>query len=258
VSYDPAKERFASIRDLFDARKKAIASSKEWRTEKELGRVKVGVGVEKSMELISGDYKFPANWKELSRKRSDLVKLSAAEQAIMKALNTVIPVDYDRMNLQDVLDDLRKRTGLSISADKKAIEEAGVTYDTPVTLKSNTYTLRSILKKINGELGLAYVVKDEAILITSQAQANRMTVTKTYYLGDMVAVTGPGIGPITSQLLMAERVNMIIGLIVNNVDRGSWKVNNPDAVGTVTFNPLNMTLIITQTAEFHMVNFSRR
>jgi len=49
---------------------------------------------------------------------------------------------------------------------------------------------------------------------------------------------------------MAGRVNLLIQQIIA-LDPMSWRVNNPDAVGTITFYPPTMALMIRQTAEFH-------
>lgn len=246
---DDGKGRVKSVGDLIRDRRTIIADSRGYKSDAALGRLKTYKSVEASAVPQAETYKFPANWKELSKKRSAAAKMTARERAIMAGLNKVYAVDFDRNNFQDVMDYLRKVTGLRISVDKKGLEEVGATYDTPVTLKTKM-SLRALLKKINGELGLAYVIKDETILITSQARASRMTVLKTYYLGDLVSVTNVNLDPITSQLVMAERVNMIINQITS-IDPMSWQHKNPDAVGSVTFYPPTMSLLIRQTAEFH-------
>jgi hypothetical protein len=78
-----------------------------------------------------------------------------------------------------------------------------------------------------------------------------MTTTRTYYIGDLAGVVDVRIPPALNQLLMIQTVNQIIDLIINSVDRQSWKVNNPDAPGTIVFNPITMSLVVKQTAEVH-------
>jgi hypothetical protein len=246
---DDGKGRVRKVEDLVKGRRDLIADTRRYKSDAAEGRLKTFEKVEKSARPQAETYKFPANWAELSKRRSAAAKMTEREKAIMSTLNKAYKADYDRQPFQDVIDHLRKVTGLRITVDKKGLEEAGAGYDTPVTLK-NTLSLRSILKKINGELGLAYVIKDETILITSQARASRMTTLKTYYLGDLVAVANIFADPITSQLVMGERVNMLISQIVA-IDPQSWQVNNPDAAGTITFHPATMSLLIRQTAEFH-------
>ena len=58
-------------------------------------------------------------------------------------------------------------------------------------------------------------------------------------------------GPILSKIVMIQTVNQLINTITQTVDPQSWQVNNPDAVGTIAFNPATMSLTIKQTAEIH-------
>ena len=206
--------------------------------------------VDKSARPDSRDISFPKNWIELSKRRSPEQKITAKEQAILKALNTTISAEFDAAEFSDVLDYLRKATGVNITVDQRAMEEMGVTYKTPITLKLKA-TTRTILKRLLGDLNLAYVVKDETILITSRERAKQMTTTKTYYLGDLAGGVNLRLGPILSKIVMMQTVNQLINTITQTVDPQSWKVNNPDAVGTIAFDPVTMTLVVKQTAEIH-------
>jgi hypothetical protein len=248
------KARVDETKARMDRIKGILADGKIRRLDGDEGRTRTWSELEKSAKPISDEYTFPRNWKELSERRSGAIKMTETEKRIITGLDKTYEVDFDRSSYQDVIDYLRKVTGLPITVDTRALEEAGQKYDTPVTLK-NKLSLRSILKKINAEMGMAYVIKDETIMITSQARANAMTVTRAYYLGDLVAVAGMNFDPITNQLAIQARVNTIISTILQNVDRQSWKANNPDAVGAITFDPLTMSLIVKQTAEFHFKNF---
>jgi len=197
---DDGSGRTKRVEDMLKDRRRMIADSRGYKGDSASGRLKIYEGVGRSAVPQSETYKFPRNWKELSKKRSAAAKMTATERAIMAGLNKVYGADYDKSNLQDVIDHLRKVTGLRFTLDKRGLEEAGASYETTVTLKDKM-SLRSILKKMTGELGLAYVIKDETILITSQAQASRMTTLRTYYLGDLAAVTDINLDPITSQLV---------------------------------------------------------
>jgi len=194
---------------------------------------------------------FPPNWKELSMKRSAATKLTVAELKIHKALDTVIPADYDGHTLEQVLDHLTKVTGLTFLPEKAALEDAGVTYEgTRITLKTRA-TTRTILRKIFGDLGLAYFVKNETINITTPARAKEETTTRVYYLGDLASAVDVRYGPAISQLQMMENVNRIMTLITQTIEPQSWKVNNPDAPGTISFEPITMSLVVKQSAEMH-------
>ena len=82
-------------------------------------------------------------------------------------------------------------------------------------------------------------------------------IKKTYYLGDLVGTVGFNLDPVTSQLLMLERANQLVNLIQAKVDPQSWKTNNPDAPGSISFHPATMSLIVKQTAEWHFMNHGK-
>lgn len=253
---DDRRGSVRDVRDIIDGRKRLLADTRDARLDAADRRVRVLEDVTRSSVPETEDYKFPKNWKELSEKRSAGVKMTDVEKAIMKSLNTSIAVEYEGEKFEDVVDHLRKVTGLPISVDKRSLEEANVTYETPVKLKMKA-TARTVLKRIFAEMNLSYVIKEETVLVLTRERASRETVTRSYYLGDLVGVVGMGIDPITSQLVMLERANQLINLITQKVDRNSWQLNNPDAAGQITFHPATMSLIVKQTAEWHFMNGSR-
>jgi len=251
VASDLGKDRITELDRLLKTRREIVQASRVDKLDRAERLNRVFESVEKSASVDTLTEKFPDNWVELSKKRTT-VKMTDNERQILKALQSTLKVEYEGEKFQDVLDHLRKVTGLPLSADRRALEEAGISYETPINLKL-TSTTRSILKKMLGSLGLAYVIKDEAVLITTAERANQMTVTRAYYIGDLAGVVGVPMDPITSQLVMLERVKHIIAQITNKIDRGSWQVNNEDAPGTITFDPLTMSLIVKQSAEFHLM-----
>jgi hypothetical protein len=208
--------------------------------------------VDKSAIPIEGNVKFPADWYALSMRRSPQAKMTAKERELMDTLNKVISVEMTEFSFSEAIDYLEKLTGQSFLVDRRAVEEAGVTYDgTKVNLKLKA-TTRSILKRFLADLNLTYIVKDEHIQITSIARAREETTTRTYYLGELASQVDVRYGPLLGRLQMIENVNRIITLITQTVEPQTWKVNNPEAPGTIAFDPISMSLVIKQTAEFHL------
>jgi len=206
--------------------------------------------VAKSAMPVATDISFPPNWRELSMRRLKATNVTAKEQAILKTLNSVIDVEYTEHTLQQVVDHLEKLTGLTILLDKRALEEAGVKYDTPVNMKVKA-TTRTVLRKLCADLNLTYVVRNERIEIITRERARELTTVRTYYLGDLASVVDARYGPVVSQIGLIQNLQNIVNLITQTVDSQSWQVNNPEAVGTITFEPRSMSLIIKQTAEVH-------
>jgi hypothetical protein len=251
-----ADDRRGTIRDarsIIESRSRSIADSRSDRGRSSDRYNRVMRSVDDAAVPDSRNYVLPRDWLEKSKKRGSGIKMTAKERAIMAALKATITVDYpDTTTLEDAIDSLRKLTKCEIVIDKRGLDEANVTYKSQVNLKMTAST-RTVLKRILGELGLAYVVKDEAILITSAERARQMTTTRTYYIGDLAAVVDIRIPPAINQLLMIQTVNRLIEMITSNIDRASWKVNNPDAPGAIYFDPLTMSLVVKQTAEIHFM-----
>ena len=208
--------------------------------------------VEKSAVPQAEDITFPDDWVEKSKRRSPANNLTAKERAIMEALARPISVDFENNTLSSVLEYLGKAMGQDIVTDKQALEEVGATYETMVKLKLRNVTARTALRKILADLNLTYVVKNQSIQVTSIARAKEMVTTRTYYIGDLAGVANPNLPPALNQLQMLQNIAMIVNSITTQIDPQSWRNNNPDAPGTITFDPITMTLIVKQTAEVHM------
>src|SRR5205085_1294071 len=138
----------------------------------------------------------------------------------------------------------------TITLDKAAMEDVNVSYETKVRLKLKA-TTRTVLKKLLADHGLTYVIKDERIHVTTPDRAKAITSIRKYYVGDLAATVNTRYGPIASQIQMAQLVQNLMQTIVSTIEPQSWQVNNPDAPGTITFDPLSMSLVVKQTAEVH-------
>jgi hypothetical protein len=213
--------------------------------------------VDQSAVLPASDYDLPPDWLEKSKKRSPEAKLTAKEKALLEALKKLVPVDYNMATFQSVLDDLSKKLGgQTILIDKQALEEANVTYDTPITLRFNKpVSARTALKKVLADVGLTYVIRKETIEVTTVARAREMLTTRTYYLGDLVGVGNPLLPAVANQFQMIQAIGTIINQI-QGIDPESWEGRG--GPGTISFDPVRMALIIRQSAEMHyMLNGMR-
>jgi len=245
-------------RSTIESRGRSIADERNDRRKFNEGYNKTLSSVDKSARPVSDNMTFPRDWVTKSQKRSPAQKLTEKEKAILKALNTTIEADLpDDTTFEEALDWLKKKTGLDFAVDKRAMDEVGVTYKSPVKLKLKG-TTRTVLKKLLADLNLAYFIKSETVQITSQERAKSETTTRTYYVGDLAAVTDLRFGPLVSKALMIQNLNTLINTITQTIEPRSWQVNNPDAVGTITFDPLTMSLIVKQTAEMHYMMGSSR
>jgi len=241
-------------REMIGQRGAAVAAVRDLNDER--GRRVLGAlqDVDRSASMIVyTDIEFPKDWREKSERRLKSANpMTQRERELLKALNTPYDVEFNGEKLQDVIKYLETLTGQPINADPEALREANVTYEgSIVNYPKRKATLRSVLKKVLGDLGLTYIVRDESILITTPARARDTMTIRSYYVGDLVAVTDRRFGPVYGQLQMLQQVNQLMILIQETVDPESWQAHGGQ--GSIYFDPVTMTFVVKQSAEVHFL-----
>jgi hypothetical protein len=208
--------------------------------------------VQRSAMPPVGDIEFPSpeRWREITKMRTKS-KMTEKERALMQALDSPISVNFKGSTFGAAIDYLETLTGLAIIVDKATLDAAGVGYDAPVNTSVKNVALRTALRKLLGEVGLTYIIKDEVIRVVTPQEARDTMTVRTYYLGDLAAATEIRLGPVFSQLQMANTVSNLIQMIVGSVEPDSWAINNAGGKGTIFFDPRTLTLIVKQSAEVH-------
>jgi hypothetical protein len=231
----------------------AIADAKDLRDKGSERNLAVDRDLVKSATPAVDEMEFPRDWKEKSEKRSK-PKITEAEEKLLKALNTPLrDIDFEKKSFKDVLQYLQDKTGQSVIVPKSIMDEVGITYETGVTLQVDNVTLRTVLKKVLGDLNLTYIVKDAAIQVTTPERAKQTFSTRPYYIGDLAGLADQRLGPIVQRVQMAQTIALIMQTIIQTVEPSSWQANNPDAGGTIFFDPVTMSIIVKQTAEVHLI-----
>jgi len=233
----------------------AVADNRYLNQERNKGFLGVNREVERSAaNVVADDIEFPRDWAERIKKRTNAIRMTEKERQILKALNTPYPAEFSGLPFQDVIKYLEKISGVPIAVDQQALRDANVSYtDSNVTFNVRKASLRAILHRILGDLGLTYIVKDETIQVTSIARAKETLSARTYYVGDLVGLTDLRFGPLLSQLQAAAMVNQIAVMITQTVEPESWAVNGKGGLGTIAFEPVTMSLVVRQTAEVHFM-----
>jgi hypothetical protein len=249
-----------SVVDTAAARMRAVsgrvAESRELRSKSGDRLTGTMAQVDKSAVPASSEYELPDDWLEKSKRRSPLNKLTEQERSILDSLRKLLKVDYTNETFQSVIDDLSRQLGQNILIDKQSLEEANVTYDTPITLRFNKpVTGRTALKRVLADVGLTYVIRKETIEVTTLARAREMMTTRTYYVGDLIGIVNPMYPAIANQFQMIQAIGTLINQI-QGLDPESWEGRG--GPGTIAFDPVRMALVIRQSAEVHyMLNSSR-
>lgn len=163
-----------------------------------------------------------------------LPEATAAEQEILDALERPTLIEFHQAPLQDVVDFLKDKHQIEIQLDAKAMEEAGIGQDTPVTAALKKVSLRSALGLLLKPLDLNWDIRDEVLLITTPDQADSFLFTRTYPVADL------GDSP---------EFGRVVDAITNTVLPNSWDdVGGP---GSIVVVPGSQSIVISQTRAAH-------
>jgi hypothetical protein len=180
-----------------------------------------------------------ANWPHQAEPRP-----SGEEACIHEALLEKCDLEFDQLPLIDALSRLADLHQVQLYVDGRALSDAGVGTDTPVTLFVKGLSCRTALRLLLDELDLAYLIRDQVLLITSKTEAENMLTTKVYPVFDLV-VRPPD--------LPASRPGLDFTSLIENIGTNiaptTWdEVGGPGAIQPFTNSA---ALVISQTTEVH-------
>jgi hypothetical protein len=169
---------------------------------------------------------------------------AGGEQKIEQALDGLCEVDFTEAPLIEALKVLADQGQIKLWLDRKALGDAGVGSDTPITRSIRGVTLRTAFKLMLGELDLTYVIRNEVLTITSKTEAENMLVTKVYPVFDLVAAPA-GDSPRANAL----DFRLLIDNITSTLGPTTWdEVGGPGAIQEFTNSG---SLVVSQTLEIH-------
>ena len=235
-----------------------VAAGRDLQAERDRRLVSGYQGLQRSALAPTSDYALPPDWraKTKDRARADAVPMTAKEKAIMQALGAPISVSFKDSPFEAAIEYLRTLTGVPIAVDKSVLEAAGVTYETKISVRLPEVSFRTVLRRVLGEVGLTYVVKDEAIQVITPQQAREMVVTRVYPIRDLVTGDWFDVSFGWDEFVAARNAAMLIDLIKHTVEPASW--DSAGGPGTVVYDAPRRALVIRQTAEFHgVLGYSR-
>jgi type II secretory pathway component GspD/PulD (secretin) len=111
---------------------------------------------------------------------------SEKEKAIMRRLSTPVSLSFEDAPLKAVINELRDVNGINIVIDDPALQEQGISLESPISIKLDQVSLKSALNLILHKVHLTHVVKDEALQITTEEHAKGKLTTVTYQVADLV------------------------------------------------------------------------
>jgi hypothetical protein len=237
-------------RDFTNKGRDAVGSAEANRRLREERLNRVGQDIVSSSIPPAGDFTYPKDWKERSerRKKRTQPQLTAAEKNLLRALNSVLSVNFDKTSFQDAINYLQQKTNTTIILDKGSLQDVEVRYDDPITFSAPKVSFRTILRKVLGDQNLTYILKDGVIQVVTHQKARETLVTRSYPIEDFASVD-PRLGPFAGPLAAAQQGQMIVNLIQTTIEPASWAVNG--GPGTIMYNPATRSLVIRQSAEMH-------
>lgn len=101
-------------------------------------------------------------------------KKSVQAEKLEWSLDAPTSLNGTNTPLGDALKFLADQHGISIKLDEAGLKEAGVKADTELTINVDNLKFKTLLKRILGPHKLGYQIKEGELLITSQAQAEKL------------------------------------------------------------------------------------
>jgi protein involved in polysaccharide export with SLBB domain len=99
---------------------------------------------------------------------------SQKEREVERKLATPVTLNFTDAPLKTVIEDLRAFQGINICVDEAALKEEGISLDRPVTVKLEEVSLQSALRLLLRQAHLGYVIKDEVLMITTEANESHV------------------------------------------------------------------------------------
>jgi hypothetical protein len=229
---------------------KTLGTLNDIKLRTESASNQVAMEIYKSNAIMT-EQRFRPGFETLADKRPTGPKLTAEEKKLIKALNSTLSVNFNKIPMKEAIEYIQEKTdGLNIFLDDLALKEKGIEYDSdPVTFKANKVTVRTILKKIFADRGLTFIIKEATVQVMDPQKASEMLVVRTYPVQDLIQPVVSSPNPYMNRAQMIQAVQGLVLNIMNAVEPASWQVNG--GKGTISFNEVTKSLVIRQTAEFH-------
>jgi hypothetical protein len=145
-------------------------------------------------------------------------------------------IKFADIPLSDVLAQLQDEYRIPIQIDSRALGEAGVGNDAPVTRTIRGVSLHSALKLLLEPLDLTWIIRDEVLIVTTRETADKYLVTCVYNVKDLVNEKDPD-------------YDSLIDAITTCVATDTWAENGGGKADIRALPP--GLLIISQTPAIH-------
>lgn len=153
---------------------------------------------------------------------------------INQRLAELVSINFTDKPFNELVSDLQVLSGIRIRLDEKALELEGVVLAWPVTLAAEHVSLKNVMNLLLKPAHLAYVVKDDHILISTEARG-RPLPSQVFSIAALIDQE-PELSP-----------EELVEAIKSSIASGGWSENDDNM--TITFWPLGKALVVTQTPD---------
>jgi len=166
------------------------------------------------------DPKKPDN--KISTKRKAKIKWKVGSTAIKRELATKSRFAFKGTPLFEVVAYLSKKHSIPTRIDYRSLSDAGFELDTPVTAKADGKSLRVSLNNMLDPLDLAWIIRDDVLVITTRMVMGEFLTTRVYKPRGSV------------------NFNVLVRDITSKIAPSSWV----DAGGLGSIAPLSLGVVI--------------
>jgi len=166
---------------------------------------------------------------------------------IKRALGTSVTLDLLDSPLHDVAEFIAAQSSVNVIVDHRALDDIGIGADTPITFQAEGIQLRHALSHMLGDQELTWLVRDQALLITTPEVTECMLTTRAYPVADLLGRI-VDIDMFGAPLRPASH-NDLVEFITSTVAPSTWdEVGGPGSFG---FCPHIDVLLISQDPHIH-------
>jgi hypothetical protein len=166
---------------------------------------------------------------------------AAARRKFAEASKTAADFKFSEETLGKAVSAIAGRFGVQLVLDSKALDEAGIGEDTPVTADLRQVNLSDALDLLLRPYDLTYVIANEVVLITTTDVSANVLSSVVYPVADLVQLGPPKVGA------AGQDFNSLIELITSNIKPDSWD----EVGGPANTQPLSSVsaLVVSQTQD---------
>ncbi len=176
------------------------------------------------------------------------------EALINAALGRPISCEYEQTSLADAVRDVEKKLGITVTLETRALDEAAIGLDTPITIRltniSAAAALRHMFRRIDPTL--TFSIRDDALTITTYEYAEAELETRFYDIADLAEDIDvkrvfwvSGLSSIS--IPFHTDFDAIVEIVTKVIEPDSWdEVGGPGSVNTH-----DGIMVVSQTWEVH-------